>query len=89
MAAKGDLGQLSLNASRALSQTNFGSARHQEDIRLDGIVHYSKVLKELAPQLSDPRKSGVEELIIPIMMLLLHAVSSSPWRNKSKISGSS
>ncbi|MCJ1263591.1 hypothetical protein MMC22_003461 [Lobaria immixta] len=76
MAAKGNLGQMSLHASRALSQTNFGSAHHQEEIKLDGMTQYSKVLKALAPQLSDPRRPGVEELIVPVMMLLIHAASS-------------
>lgn len=76
MATKGNLGQLSLHASQALSQTNFGSAHHQEEIKLDGMTQYSKVLKALAPQLSDPRRPGVEELIVPVMMLLIHAVSS-------------
>lgn len=76
MAARGNLGQLSLHASRALSQTNFGSAHHQEEIKLDGMAQYSKVLKALAPQLSDPKRPGVEELIVPVMMLLIHAVSS-------------
>lgn len=78
MAVKGNLGLLSQDASRALSQTNFGTAHHQEDIKLDGMIQYSKVLKALAPQLSDPRRPGVEELIVPIMMLLIHAVSSTP-----------
>ena len=76
MAAKGDLGQLSLDASRALSQTNFGNAHHHEAIKIDGMIQYSKVLKALAPQLSDPRRPGVEELIIPVMMMLIHAVST-------------
>lgn len=85
MAAKGSLGQLSLDASRALSQTNFGSAHHQDEIKLDGMIQYSKVLKALAPQLSDPERPGVEELIVPVMMLLIHAVSSNSLRNSPEI----
>lgn len=85
MAAKGDLGQLSLDASRALSRTNFGSAHHHEEIKLDGMIQYSKVLKALAPQLSNPRRQGMEEMIVPIMMLLLHAVRCKPLKNASKI----
>jgi hypothetical protein len=77
MAAKGQLGQLSLDASRALSQTNFGTAHHQQDIKLEGMVQYSKVLTTLAPQLSDPGRPGVEDLIVPVMMLLIQAVSGS------------
>lgn len=84
MAAKGDLGQLSLDASRALSQTNFGSAHHHEEIKLDGMIQYSKVLKALAPQLSNPRRQGMEEMIVPIMMLLLHAVRYKPLINVSE-----
>lgn len=85
MAAKGNLGQLSLDARWALSQTNFGSAHHQEKVKLDGMIQYSKVLKALAPQLSDFRRPGVEELIVPVMMLLIHAVSSSSSWDSSEI----
>lgn len=85
MAVRGNLGQLSLDASRALSQTNFGSAHHQQEIKIDGMIQYSKVLKALAPQLSDPTKPGVEELIVPVMMLLIHAVSSNFPANLSEI----
>lgn len=84
MAAKGNLGQLSLDASRALSQANFGSAHHQQAIKLDGIIQYSKVLKALAQQLSEPTRPGVEKLIVPVMMLLIYAVSASS-RHSSEI----
>ena len=89
MAAKGELGQLSLDASRALSQTNFGTAHHHEAIKLDGMIQYSKVLKALALQLLDPMRPGLEELIVPVMMLLIHAVSSILTRTASEILGAS
>ena len=75
MAVKGSLGQLALDASSALSQTNFGNAHHQEAIKLDGMVMYSRVLKALALQLSDPSRPDVEGLIFSIMLLIIHAVS--------------
>ena len=75
MATKGDLGRLPLDASLALSHTNFGTSYNQQQIKVDGLIRYSHVLKALTPYLSDPQKPGVENLIIPVLMLLIHAVS--------------
>lgn len=77
MAAKGELGRLPLEASLALSHTNFGNSYNQQQIKVEGLVQYSHVLKALTPFLSDPRKPGVENLIVPIMMLLIHSVSTT------------
>ncbi|MCJ1379168.1 hypothetical protein MMC17_002268 [Xylographa soralifera] len=77
MSAKGSLGQLALGASRALAQSNFGTAHHYEDGKLYGMIQYSNVLQELAPLLSDPSRPGVEELIVPVMLLLIHTSSQA------------
>ena len=69
------MGQLSLDAYRALSQTTFGIAQRSDKVRIDGIIQHSKVLNALRPQLSDPARPGLEGLIVPVVMLLKYAVS--------------
>ena len=73
-ASLGTLGALPAMASSALSQTTFGAAHHVQNIQVKGAIQYSKALKSLIPMLADPRKPGVEQMLIPIMILLIHAV---------------
>ena len=74
LAAAGKLGDLSASASRSLAQSTFGQSYHQPAIELSGAIHYSKTLKSLIPRLEDPKKPGIEMLIVPIMIMLNRAV---------------
>ncbi|KAF2869977.1 hypothetical protein BDV95DRAFT_620481 [Massariosphaeria phaeospora] len=72
-AAQKSLDSLSSQAVTALSSSFFGVSHHQEDIQLTGSMQYGNVLGRLRPALADPRKPGFESLIIPILILLMHA----------------
>lgn len=74
-AAQEQLDPLSTQSIRALSNIFFGMSYHQEDIQLQACLHYGKALKQLRGGLADPRKPGIENLIIPVLILLMHAVS--------------
>lgn len=71
-AAAGKLGRLSLDATKALSQANFGKSNHQSDIELKGVIQYGKCLESLAQELGS---SCGRDLLVPILVLLMHAVS--------------
>ncbi|KAF2735449.1 hypothetical protein EJ04DRAFT_576098 [Polyplosphaeria fusca] len=71
--AAGKLDDLSNQSIRALSALFFGISHKQEDIQMVGALRYGKALGLLRPALSDPRKPGVEKLIIPILLMLMHA----------------
>ncbi|KAH8724800.1 hypothetical protein GQ44DRAFT_654167, partial [Phaeosphaeriaceae sp. PMI808] len=73
-AASGKLGSLSLHATYALSQTDFGCANHQPDIERRGITLYGQTLSQLAAQLTNLHH-GVQNLIVPIIVLMMYAVS--------------
>ena len=73
-AARGSLGELSLNAAYALSQANFGRSYHQWDLEMQGVLLYGQCLKALADQLASIKPRA--ELIVPILILLTHAVST-------------
>ena len=75
MSAEGKLDALSLEACRAFSLSTFGRHHHQDDIEVDGAVHYDKTVRALSSRLSGVGYPGSEALIVPIMILLMHAVS--------------
>jgi hypothetical protein len=74
-AASGKFGLLSLKTTYALSRANFGRSHHQPDIERQGIVVYGQCLTSLAGQLTTQDKTR-QALIVPMLVLLLHAVSS-------------
>ncbi|KAF4468718.1 Transcriptional regulatory moc3 [Fusarium albosuccineum] len=74
-AAAGRLGHLSLDATRALSEANFGRSNHQPDIELKGVVQYGKCLKTLAMELESGIAHGGRDLLVPILVLMMHAAS--------------
>ena len=63
---------LALQASSALSQSNFGNSFNQPDIKISGSIQYGQAVRQLIPELSNPTKAGTEALIVPIMILLIH-----------------
>ncbi len=71
-AAAGKLGQLSLDATKALSQANFGRSYHQSTIEVQGIGLYGQCLKTLAGNLASVKPNP--NLLIPILVLLTHSV---------------
>lgn len=76
-AAEGKLGHLAFDATKALSQANFGRTNHKTDIELEGSVQYGKCLTTLATELGKGTalvKDG-NQLLIPILILLMHAAS--------------
>lgn len=76
-AAQGKLGDLALDATKALAQANFGRMNHKADIELEGVVQYGKCLGTLAADLGKCMSmvQRVQELLVPILVLLMHAVS--------------
>lgn len=74
LSARGKLGLLSLDASRCVAQTVFGKSHHQKDIELQGQVLYGQAIRGLSQELCNAGKPGCEELIVPILLLLIHAV---------------
>lgn len=79
-AAQELLDQLSTQAVRALSGIFFGIFHHKEDIQLQACLHYGKVLAQLRMRLAEPSGEGVERMIIPVLVLLMHAVSQLSLR---------
>ncbi|KIW70817.1 hypothetical protein PV04_03056 [Phialophora macrospora] len=77
MSAEGKLDALSLEACRAFSLSIFGRHHHQAEIEVSGAVHYDKTVRALSSRLSNVGAPGSECLIVPIMVLLMHA-SSTP-----------
>lgn len=78
-AAVKQLDSLSSQAVKALSSIFFGIQHHQEDLQLRGSMQYGKAITLLRPALSDPTNPGIENLIIPVLILLMHAVSYFPY----------
>lgn len=76
-AAKGNFGPLSLEATHALSQANFGRSHHQPDIEFKGKELYEQCLTNLAGQLASVSQCN-PALIVPVLVLLTHAVSRTP-----------
>ncbi|KAM5361650.1 hypothetical protein ACJA88_014387 [Fusarium oxysporum] len=74
-AAAGKLGSLSLDATKALSEANFGRSNHKPDIELKGVVQYGKCLKTLAGALGSGAVQEGQHLLVPILVLLMHAAS--------------
>ncbi|KIX96742.1 uncharacterized protein Z520_07461 [Fonsecaea multimorphosa CBS 102226] len=77
MAAEGKLDALSLEACRAFSLSIFGRHHRQAEIEVTGAVHYDKTVRALSTRLSNVGAPGSENLIVPIMILLMHS-SSTP-----------
>jgi hypothetical protein len=75
MSAEGKLDALSLEACRAFSLSIFGRHHRQAEIEVSGAVHYDKTVRALSSRLSNVGAPGSESLIVPIMILLMHAVS--------------
>jgi hypothetical protein len=83
MSAQGKLGTLSLDACRCFAQTVFGKHYYQKDIEVQGLTLYGQTVRTLSQELTQiPARPGAEELISPILLLLMHA-STSEDRNAS------
>lgn len=74
MSAGGKVDVLALEACRAFSLTIFGRHHHQSDIEVSGAVHYDKAVRALSSRLSNVGAPGSEDMIVPIMILLMHSV---------------
>jgi hypothetical protein len=72
LAVGGKITPLAQKASSALSCSNFGNSHHQVDVKLEGITDYGQVVGSLIPLLSNPTASRSEELIVPIILLVIH-----------------
>jgi hypothetical protein len=75
LAAKEQLDSLSSRAIKALSNIVYGMSHHQEETRLLAYLQHGKVLRGLNSGLADPRKIGLENLLVPILISLMYAVS--------------
>ena len=78
-AAMGRLGQLALASSTALAKCTFGHAKTLDNVTWQGAVEYGKCLHMLARELGDKKglgAKGAHKLLVPILVLLMHAVSS-------------
>jgi hypothetical protein len=74
LSAEGKIDSLSLEACRAFSLSIFGKHHHQPDIEVSGAIHYDKAVRALSSRLSSVGAPGSEDLIIPIMILLMQSV---------------
>ena len=74
MAACGKLGQLSVTASQALAQSAFGKHHNHSETIATGAVSYSNTVKSLVAALAEPGNRGKEALLVPVLILLMHAV---------------
>jgi hypothetical protein len=79
-AAGGKLGDLSSEATKALSQYTFGVQNKVQDIELQGAVRYGKCLRVLASELENGPKLHAtgHGLVVPILVLLIYAVCYPP-----------
>ncbi|RVX69796.1 hypothetical protein B0A52_06441 [Exophiala mesophila] len=75
MSAEGKVDALALEACRAFSLTIFGKHHHQPEIEVNGAVHYDKAVRALSFRLSNVGAPGSEDMIVPIMILLMHSSS--------------
>jgi hypothetical protein len=80
-ATSGKLGQLPQNAAKALSQTNFGRMERLSDLRLEGAIQYGNCLRSMINQIARVDSSEAQELVVPIMLLLMSAAfyPYRPW----------
>ena len=76
-AAKKQLDPLSSQAVRALSNIFFGMSHHQERSQLLACLQYGNVLGGLNGGLADPRRPGLENLLVPVLISLMYTVSWS------------
>jgi hypothetical protein len=77
MAARGEMDQLSRAACQAFAQTVYGKHHRSRDIEVEGCVQYGHVVRALSLELDQLDRPGREALLVPIMILLLHAVALS------------
>jgi hypothetical protein len=75
-AINGQFGDLALIAIGALSKANFGKLFHAPGIEREGIALHGRCLKLLAGRLTTINRKS-QELIVPILILLMHVVSSA------------
>jgi hypothetical protein len=78
LAALGRIDELSTSSCQAFAQTVYGKHHHLEDVEMMGSLHYGKTVRNLSSALSRAGERGSENLIVPIMVLLLHAVITIP-----------
>lgn len=74
LCAKGRMGKLAHEACQAFAQSVFGRHHHQKEIEIQGQVLYSQAVKSLSQRLDSLTGPGAQELIVPILLLLMHAV---------------
>lgn len=74
-AVEGKLGDLPKDASHALSKTNFGSSFRLNEVTLAGAKDYGQAVKTLGSRISALGGPDFETLIIPVLLLTIHAVS--------------
>ncbi|KAH9205544.1 hypothetical protein DL95DRAFT_439113 [Leptodontidium sp. 2 PMI_412] len=88
LAISGKISPLALQASSALSQSNFGRFHRQQDIKIDGSIQYGKAVRSLIPELSSPRETAAGALIVPILILLIHeSLLADPTGSVSHVGG--
>jgi len=80
-AAQGKLGTLALDSIKALSWSTFGKSAKLADMQYKGSVQYGKCLRMLAQEMEVGSEKAVAKkgldgsLVVPILLLLMHAVS--------------
>jgi hypothetical protein len=84
-AAEGKYGSLSLHAAHAISEAAFGRIHHQSNVEYKGLIKYGQCLNALVGQIARPKRDS-QALLIPMLLLLMHSVSSNLirwYRDKS------
>ncbi|KAK9419409.1 putative Transcriptional regulatory moc3 [Seiridium unicorne] len=73
-AASGKIGQLSLETAKALSQTNLGRMEQVQRLKCKGALQYGRCLQSMVDKLAISNIGKAQELIVPIILLLMNAV---------------
>jgi hypothetical protein len=77
--AQGLVGQLAWDSVTALAEISFGRSQKAHQIEVQGRIKYGNALRCLVEKLGGRGQyQNLRELVIPILLLLMHAVSQIP-----------
>lgn len=74
MSAMGRVDSLSLAACQAFAHTVYGKHHHMRDVEVEGSIRYGQTVRMLSQALTRVGEPGTEALLVPITILLMHAV---------------
>ena len=63
----------------------FGKHHALQDVELDGSAKYGRVVSQLRRSLSNPSAPGFAALLVPVLILLMHASSTATHRDEARV----